>query len=364
MEEKMKDERIKDDEMLEVLKMIAPGTHLREGLENILRARTGALIVIGDSNEVMNLVDGGFAISSEYSPPYLYELAKMDGAIVISKDLKRFLCANALLVPSSTIFTNETGTRHKTAERVARQTNEVVICISQRRSLITIYKGNKKHVLRETSIIINRASQALSTLEKYRIVFDTALNNLSILEFEDVVTLYDVGNVIQRAEMVMKIVEEIKRYIIELGNEGRLLSMQLEELKVNVEEDEALVIEDYLIAGNLDTREDVIRQLRALNNENLIDLTNICKLMGYQCNPNNLDMPVNPRGFRILNKVPRLPSTIVKNMIQKFDNFQGIVNASVELLDDVEGIGEIRARAIKDGIKRIHEQIIWENLRK
>lgn len=360
----MRDERLKDDDILEVLRMVAPGTPLREGLENILRARTGALIVIGDSNEVMDLVDGGFIINSEYSPAYLYELAKMDGAIVISKDLKRFLYANALLVPNHTIATNETGTRHKTAERVARQTNEVMICISQRRNLITIYKGNKKHVLRETSTIINRASQALQTLEKYKIVLDTAVNNLSVLEFEDVVTLYDVGNVLQRSEMVMKIVEEIERYITELGNEGRLLSMQLEELTVNVEEDESLIIEDYSLRENSDSSDDVLKQLRSFNSENLMDLTNICRLMGYQCNASNLDLPVIPRGFRILNKVPRLPASVVKNMIQKFDNFQGIVNATVELLDDVEGIGEVRARAIQDGIKRIHEQIIWENLRK
>lgn len=361
----MKDERIKEDEMLDVLRMVAPGTPLREGLENILRARTGALIVIGDSSEVMSLVDGGFEVNNDYSPYYLYELSKMDGAIVISKDLKRFLYANALLVPNHTIYTSETGTRHKTAERVAKQINEVVICISQRRNLISIYKGNRKHVLRETSSIISRASQALQTLEKYKSVLDTSVNNLSVLEFEDVVTLYDVGNVLQRSEMVVRILEEIQRYITELGNEGRLLSMQLEELTGNVEEDEKLIIEDYLPEGKgEDYSETVLRNLRNLSGEGLMDLALICRNLGYPVTASNLDTAVVPRGYRILNKVPRLPATVVKNMIQKFQNFQGIVNASVELLDDVEGIGEIRAKAIQDGIKRIHEQIIWENLRK
>jgi len=360
----MKDERVKEDEMSEVLKLVAPGTAFREGLDNILRARTGALIVIGDSNDVMMLVDGGFYINSEYSPSHIYELAKMDGAIIISKDLKRLIFANTHLVPDSTIPSNETGTRHKTGERVAKQTNEIVICVSQRRNIITLYKDTKKYILRDTSTVINRASQALQTLEKYRTVLDTAINNLNVLEFENVVTLYDVGNVIQRTEMVVKVAEEVDRYIAELGIEGRLLSMQLTELRVDVEEDELLIIEDYIPKDANISSEEARLQLRGMTNDGLMDLTNICKNMGYQCNTSTLDVPVYPRGFRILNKVPRLPSSIVKNMVSKFENFQGILNASVETLDDVEGIGEVRAKAIRYGIKRIHEQVIWENLRK
>jgi diadenylate cyclase len=234
----MKDERTKENEMLNVLKMVSPGTVFREGLDNILRAKTGALIVIGDSDEVLGLVDGGFSIHSDYSPAYIYELAKMDGAIIMSKDLKKLLYANAQLVPNHTIPTSETGTRHRTAERVSRQTDEVVISISQRRNVITIYKGSKKHVLRDVSVVIDRASQALQALEKYKVVLDSTVNNLSVLEFEDVVTLYDVGSVMQRIEMVIRIVDEIEGYIVELGKEGRLVQMQLDELKVGVLEDE------------------------------------------------------------------------------------------------------------------------------
>ena len=177
---------MRDEEAIyKYLQMIAPGTQLYEGLESILKAKTGALIVIGDTPEVMALVNGGFQIDAEMHPAALYELAKMDGAIVLSSDAKRILYANTHLTPDPMIPTQETGTRHKTAERVAKQTGQMVISISQRRNVITIYKDNWKHVVREVSVILSKANQALSTLEKYRSVFQQSLNNLSALEFED-----------------------------------------------------------------------------------------------------------------------------------------------------------------------------------
>ena len=233
----IREDRVKEKEILEVVKMMAPGTPLREGLENILRARTGALIVIGDGQEALSLVDGGFYINKEYSPAYLYELAKMDGAIILSKDLKKILYANAFIVTDPHVATDETGTRHKSAQRAAKQTGEIVISISQRRNLITIYRANKKYILRETSAILTRANQALQTLEKYRSGMTLAITNLSLLEFEDMVSLFDVAHVLQRIEMVMRVVAEIDTYICELGNEGRLISMQLEELINNIEDE-------------------------------------------------------------------------------------------------------------------------------
>ena len=228
----------------EVLKMIAPGTPIRDGLENILKAKTGALIVIGDTKEVLELVDGGFQLDVEYTSSRLYELAKMDGAIVLSSDLKKILYANTQIIPSSSIITTETGTRHRTAERTAKQTGALVISISQRRSIITIFKGNYRYVLEDTAKVISKANQALQTVEKYKKVFDNKLSLLNEYEFNDIVTLENVINAIQRAEMVMKIVEEVQKSIYELGEEGRLLEMQLEELVGDLEEEELLIIKD------------------------------------------------------------------------------------------------------------------------
>ncbi|KXZ38943.1 diadenylate cyclase [Alkalithermobacter thermoalcaliphilus JW-YL-7 = DSM 7308] len=341
------------------LKMLAPGTPLREGLENVLRAKTGALIVIGNSEEVMSIVDGGFNINSEFSPAYLYELAKMDGAIILSSDAKRILYANTQLIPDPMIPCFETGIRHRTAERVAKQTGEMVISISQRRNIITLYKGYSKYVLQETSKILAKANQAIQTLEKYKAVLDQAMINLSALEFEDLVTLYDVATVIQRIEMVLRIVNEVEKYIIELGNEGRLISMQLEELVGNIKEDEIWVFKDYNINENIDY-EEFKKSLRNFTSEELLDLNNIVRLLGYFGSIHNLEYSVHPSGYRILNQIPRLPVHIIENLVQHFEKFQHILKASIEQLDEVEGIGEIRARYIRDGLRRRQEQVLLD----
>lgn len=343
-----------DKEIKNILKIVGPGTQLREGLENILRAKTGGLIVLSNTEEVMRIVDGGFTINSDYSPSYIYELAKMDGAIVISSDLKKIICANAQLVPESSIQTFETGTRHRTAQRVAKQTGMIAVAISQRRNIITIYKGELKYVLRESSVILARANQAVQTLEKYVAVLDRVINNLNLLEFQDLVTLFDVVTAIQRTEMVMRIVGEIERYIVELGNEGRLISMQLNELIKNIEQDGILLIRDYCKV-NMDYNE-IYKDIQKLSQEELLDLDMIGKLLGYVSVP-MIDTLISPRGYRILNKVPRIPATVIENLIKHFKELTAILEATTDDLDQVEGIGEARARAIRNGLRRIKEQV-------
>lgn len=261
----------KEDNITEILKLIAPGTPIRDGLENILRARTGALLLITDSNDVLKqVVDGGFTINEEYSSSKLYELAKMDGAIVLSGDLKKILYANAQLIPSHDISTLETGTRHRTAERTAKQTGELVISISQRRSIITVFKGNDRYILEDTDAVLNKANQAIQTLEKYKKVFDNKLSILNEYEFNDIVTLENVIVAIQRAEMVMKIVEEIQRQIYELGDDGRLVKMQLEELIGGLEKEEELIIKDYIVpTRKRRTTQKVLENLEELSYEDL-----------------------------------------------------------------------------------------------
>lgn len=345
----------KDKELLNILKIMAPGTPLREGLENVLRAKTGGLIVLGDSQQVLDIVDGGFYINSEYTPTYVYELAKMDGAIVISSDFKKILYANTQLVPDSSIPTFETGTRHRTADRVAKQTGAIVIAISQRRNIITIYKDNFKYILKDTSVILSKANQAIQTLEKYVVVLDRVISNLNMLEFQDIATLFDVITVIQRTEMVMRIVGEIERYICELGNEGRLVSMQLNELVKSVEQDEIYLIRDYCQNG-LDYN-DIYKQIQNISQEELLDLDYLAKILGYTGVP-LVDTFISPRGFRMLSKIPRIPSGVIENLIKRFKELKGVMEASYEQLDKVEGIGEARAKAIKNGLRRLREQIM------
>ncbi|WP_334292702.1 DNA integrity scanning diadenylate cyclase DisA [Geosporobacter ferrireducens] len=346
---------------MESLRILAPGTPLREGLENILKAKTGGLIVVGDNEDVMSLVDGGFAINIDFSTAYIYELAKMDGAIILSSDGKRILYANTQLIPDPSIPSSETGIRHRTAERVARQTGLMVLSISQRRNIITLYKGYSKYVLQDTNKVLTKANQAIQTLEKYKKVLDQSMTSLSALEFEDLVTIHDVVTVLQRTEMVMRIVTEIDKYICELGNEGRLVNMQLEELLDNVREDGKYVIEDYRVHGEGLDYAVITKQIKNLSSEELLDLSIIGKILGYSGGLTPLlDTQVSPRGYRILNKIPRLPMSIIQNVVLHFKDFQKILKASIEELDDVEGIGEIRARTIKEGLRRVQEQVIMD----
>ena len=287
----------------------------------------------------------------------------MDGAIVLSGDFKKILYANAQLIPSHEIITSETGTRHRTAERTAKQTGELVISISQRRNIITIFKGNDRYILENTESVLNKANQAIQTLEKYKKVFDNKLNILNEYEFNDIVTLKNVIEAIQRAEMVMKIVEEIQRQIYELGDDGRLVKMQLEELIGGLEKEEELIIKDYLVPGRKKiTPEKIIEKLEELNYEELTKESSIAKLLGYENFDNYDEVGVYTKGYRILNKVPRMPSNIVENLVDSFKSFQHILAADIESLDDVDGIGEVRARTIKQSLKRMQEQFVLDNL--
>ena len=307
------------------------------------------------------VVDGGFFINEDYTSSKLYELAKMDGAIVLSGDLKKILYANAQLIPSHEIVTLETGTRHRTAERTAKQTGELVISISQRRSIITVFKGNDRYILEDTDSVLSKANQAIQTLEKYKKVFDNKLNILNEYEFNDIVTLQNVVLAIQRAEMVMRIVEEIQRQIYELGDDGRLVKMQLDELIGGLEKEEALIIKDYVVKKKK-LPEKILEELKDLEYEDLLKESSITKLLGYDYFDNYDEVAVYPKGYRILSKVPRMPNNIVENLVDSFKSFQHILAADIESLDEVDGIGEVRARTIKQSLKRMQEQFVFDNI--
>ncbi len=345
--------------LIDVLKKVAPGTAVRDALEQIISAKTGALIVIGDVEAVGKLCDGGFRLDVEFQPQKLFELTKMDGAIVLDEDLKKILGANIHLVPDPTLTTDETGMRHRTAERVAKQTNALVVSISQRRDAISLYWNNYKYALEDIRALLAKANQALQTLEKYKVRLNQVSSNLNSLEFQDFVTLLDVTTIIQRFEMVKRVSDEVERYISELGSEGRLIKMQLDELMAHVEEDNMMVLKDYC----KDSRraEKTGRELGELSSDELLDLTNICRILGYEGDTVNiLDKVVHPRGYRLLRQIPRLPATIVSKIIKKFGDLQTILEASIEDLDEVEGIGEVRAKAIWEGLKRLRDHSVLE----
>ncbi len=346
------------NEILDILSIIAPGTVLREGIDNILNAKTGALIVISSNDECLDIIDGGFKIEQDFTPASIYELAKMDGAIVISKDRKKILMANVQLVPDHKIKTCETGTRHRTAERVAKQTNNLVICISQRRGIITIFKGDFRYVVNDISSVLLRANQMLEALEKYKVVFDNMLNILSEHEFDDIVSLETVANTIYRSELIMRMEAEVRKNIIELGTEGRIVNMQLEELIANVESEEYKIIKDYMIKKRDVSADDILDEIRKIDKKDLVNAEKIIKVLGYEIDNNIIDLNVSPRGYRILSKMPKMPASIIEKTVEAFGSLQGVCSASIDELDDVEGVGEVRAKIINQSLRRLQEQYL------
>lgn len=338
------------------LEKVAPGTALREGLDYIIAARTGALIVIGDRDSVEPLCNGGFAIDMDFSAQRLYELAKMDGAIIIDRDCNRILLANVHLVPNASLPTVETGMRHRTAERVSRQTSALVISISQRREVVSLYLNGKRVMLEEIDVLLAKASQALQTLLRYRDRLDQMLNRLTELEFEDLVTLGDVTDVIGRFELVQRTSREVARYITELGTEGRLVRMQAEELTATVDEEYLLVLRDYGQDSGRRKGGSVRTELSKLETEQLLEPTTIAQVLGMPGpEPHSADDHLRPRGMRVLRRIPMLPSSVITRIVERYGTLQGVLAATAEDLDEVDGIGERRAIAIADGLARIKE---------
>lgn len=341
--------------------LVAPGTALRDGLERILRGRTGALIVLGNDRAVEVICTGGFPLDVEFSSTRLRELCKMDGAVVLSSDGTRIVRAAVHLMPDPAIPTEESGTRHRTAERVAKQTGHPVISVSQSMHIIGLYVNGTRHVIDDSAAILSRANQALATLERYKLRLDEVSGTLSALEIEDLVTARDAIAVVQRLEMVRRIADEIEGYVIELGTDGRLLALQLDELMAGVDSDRALVIRDYLPTSRRPrTAEESEGELDRLPANELIDLGSVAKAMGYPNTVESMDAAVSPRGFRLLAKVPRLPSTVVDRLVEHFGSLQRLLGATVEDLQMVEGVGDARARGVREGLSRLAEASILE----
>jgi len=349
------------DPLRATLALMAPGTALRDGLERILRGRTGALIVLGYDRTVASLCTGGFPLDVEFSATRLRELCKMDGAVVLSSDGSRIVRAAVHLMPDPTIPSEESGTRHRTAERVAKQTGFPVISVSQSMRIIGLYVNGQRHVLDDSAAILSKANQALATLERYKLRLDEVSGTLSALEIEDLVTVRDAVSVVQRLEMVRRIADEIAGYVVELGTDGRLLALQLEELMAGVEADRTLVIRDYLPAGRRSRRgEDALDELDALSATDLIDLVVVAKALGYPGASDALEAAVSPRGYRLLAKVPRLPATVVDRLVDHFGSLQRLLGATVEDLQAVDGVGESRGRGVREGLSRLAEASILE----
>jgi diadenylate cyclase len=344
-----------DPRLLRALDMVAPGTVLREGIDGIIHARTGGLILLADPDDVSFLLSGGIKLDVDYNPALLYQLAKMDGAIVLDAAATRILWANVQLMPDPTILSMETGTRHRTAERVSKQTRALVVAISQRRDVVSIYVEGMKYILVDIPTVLSKANQGLATLEKYRDHLDRISVRLSEQERTGAVMLHDPLTVLQRAELVTRMATEVERYIIELGTEGRLIEMQLEETVVGVMSERAALLRDYIAVDSEHELERAMSELASLPYRELLDFGRLAEVLGYDRKANTRDVPVVARGYRALGQIPRLPRLLAQKLVQRFGDLEGIMSASDEELAAVEGVGEGRAADIRAGLSRLWE---------
>lgn len=345
-----------DDLMKSALDSVAPGTPLREGLEYIISGKTGALIVIGDEEHVERLCNGGFVIQTPFTPQRLFELAKLDGAIVLDDAAETILRANVHLVPDAKLPTAETGMRHRTAERVSRQTGALVISVSQRRDVVSLYRAGHKLTLEHIDVVLAKANQALQTLQRYRSRLDEVAARLMALEFEDMVTAGDVVTVIQRSEMVQRVAREVGRYIAELGTEGRLVRMQADELLVGVEEEYLAVLRDYA----KDPAPRKIGALKALvsgvSADQLLEDQVVAQILGLPATADVAEYHVRPRGYRLLRRIPSLPVTVVNRLVERFGSLAALLEASEAQLDDVDGVGPRRAHTIVEAVRHLRQR--------
>ncbi|HEV3400611.1 MAG TPA: DNA integrity scanning diadenylate cyclase DisA [Acidimicrobiales bacterium] len=346
--------------LADALAAVAPGQPLREGLDRILQANMGALIVVGDGPEVLSICSGGFLLDAEFSPQRLSELAKMDGATILAPDATRIARANVHLVPNPNVPTSETGTRHRTAERVARSIGVPVISVSEDMKSIAVYYQDTKHPVEASTRLLARANQALATLERYKNRLDNVSSSLAALEVEDLVTVRDVVTVLQRMEMVRRIAEEVHGYIVELGTDGRLVRLQLEELMGGVEDDRRLVIKDYFVTTESWRLPEAMAALAELSTEEILDLQAVTSVLHLPGDPADLDATLQPRGYRLLARVPRLPDSVIQHIVERFGSLHKILRATAADLDEVEGIGATRAKAIEEALKRLAETSILD----
>ena len=342
--------------MRSTLAAIAPGTQLRDGLDRVLRGRTGALVVLGYDEVVESICAGGFDLDVEFTPPRLRELAKMDGAVVVDFARGRIRRANAQLLADPAIPSSETGMRHRTADRVSKQTGYPVISVSQSMSMIALYVDGRRRVIEDSDLLLSKANQALSTLERYEARFDEVLAALSALEIEDLVTVRDVVAVAQRMEMVLRIWYELDGFVTELGTDGRLLELQVQELVSGVAKDRELLLADYASSDP----DELTARLAALDATQLADPIEVARALRLVFGTKELDTPLSARGYRLLSRIPRLPRSVAEALVQHAGSLQGLLAATTEELQQVEGVGPLRARAVREGLSRLAESSILE----
>ncbi|MGD9840928.1 MAG: DNA integrity scanning diadenylate cyclase DisA [Candidatus Bipolaricaulis sp.] len=339
----------KKDPRLEFLRLTAPGTPLRDAIDRILQLGRGGLLLVANREVAGPLIAAGFELNAPFTPQAIVELAKMDRAVVVNEELKTILYANAHLVPSPTIPSQETGTRHRVAEQVAREIERLVIAISEDRHRVTLFHGEWRYELQDIQTLFVRVSQGLQILDRYRRELRELLTALAPLEFERRVFPSHVAAVLQRALYMMELERDVERTLVELGVHRELPERHLTVLMRGVREEMELLVRDF--KSDPRPAEEIVDELLALAPEDVLRPDVILRPLGITTDQ-ELEEPIPSRGYRLLSKVPRLPVSVIERLIEEIGTVDKVYRASRRQLDRVKGIAEARARAIEFSLGR------------
>ncbi|RKU11795.1 DNA integrity scanning protein DisA [Candidatus Poribacteria bacterium] len=343
-------ENQKTRELLATLKLLSPGTHLREGIDYIIQGKTGGLIVIGDTPEILDLTEGGFRINCQYTPARLYQLSKMDGAIILSEDMKRIVRANVTLRVDPSIPSSETGLRHRSADKFAKQTEHIVLAVSQSRNTLTLFLKDQHYIFRERPVLLSGANQTMLALTQYVKAMQDAVTMLNWAELSGNVILANVVTAIQLCERVRRAEQELNLYRIELGTQAQSIQ-HIPELTTEIENG-LLITKDYY-HESLHNEFEAVEKIIALDANSLANQSNISEALGYPRDVRNTFEVLEPRGYRMLSQVPRIPFNIVENIVHEFKTLDRIYTAAIGELQAIDGVGKARASTIKNTLSQM-----------
>ena len=324
---------------------LIPGQPLRNGVDLVADKKTGALIVIGTSAKLEKISSGGITLNNcSYTPEMLSELAKMDGAIIVDANVNNILKANVHLNPSDNIPTSQTGTRHRTAERVSVETELSVIAVSEESSTIKVFSDNSVNELEESSIIFGKVNESLQSIDRTRRRFDDAVLELGELEVENTLTNQQVLEVIQRGELLGRLSQQVRKEATDLGEDSGLVMIQIDSLESGVRNTLDLVLKDHLPAKRFRNINKAVDEIANLTYEELNSIQHLGSVLFME----SLDEVSTSKGYRILARLPGLPDNLHDSLIQKFKTLPNLLTASTDKLFEVEGIGRSRAQQLRD----------------
>lgn len=340
-----------NNRLLEAIGQTAPGTALRHALDMIIAGHLGALICIGDEENVIAAGDDGFKLDISFTANRLFELSKMDGAVVVDKDLTQILRANYHLNPSPSLPTSETGMRHRTAARMSLLTKAVVISVSERRQVVTVYVDGKGHQLRPVSDLMSSVNQLLVSLQNTRGQLDRALLRLTTLELDNYVTVADVAQVLYLFEVLMTVGDQLDLIIVELGSEGRSVKMQREEFIGDMDEEYTLMIRDYARDSSEEAAAELRREFRETSNKQLRSPKRVAELLGFA--GYGEDSVLTPLGLRTLNQVSVVRKGMADKIVDEYGSLQSLMDDIEQNPDRLDDLGVDNPDILADSLYRM-----------